>query len=357
MSARSRGNSTGRGNDPGRVRRTRSASAPIPLRPHDALPVRPIRIVALGGGTGLSLLLRGLARLGPAVDITAVVAVSDDGGSSGRLRREMPLPAVGDARACLSALSCNTWSELLEHRFHRGEALRGHAAGNLLIAAACERLGSLEAALASVGRLVGLRGRVLPSSDAMPTLVAHLSDGTVVRGQSVLSGLDGPVERVELHPPLVPPADGVVDAVTEADLVVLGPGSLFSSVIASALPAGIARALCDTAAPRIFVQNLTAQRGETDGMDVVEHVCAVREHLGLRAIDTVLTHRWKGPPPPQGLVADSRAIRELGLEHVTARLATDEGRGRLHDPRRLARAIWRIANASGGHEGLRLVSH
>lgn len=305
---------------------------------------RPLRVTAFGGGTGLSILLRGLAGLGSHVEITAVVAVSDDGGSTGRLRRSLGLPAVGDARACLSAL-CDPrggWPGLLEHRFRRDPGLENHALGNLVLAAACERERLFSRALALAGTLLGARGRVLPATDARPVLVARLADGRVLEGQCILSGVVGPIERLRLSPDLVPPAPGVLEAVETADLIVLGPGSLFSSVIAAALPAGVARALSRAVAPRLLVQNLTTQRGETDEMGVLDHLRAVREHLGPDSVSAVLLHAWNGPPPPQGIVSDDRELSDAGVRAITARLSSANGRGRLHDPRRLARAVWRF---------------
>lgn len=315
----------------------------------------PLRIVAFGGGTGLSILLRGLARL-PMVETTAVVAVSDDGGSSGRLREEGDLPAVGDARACLAALAPHDdWARLLEHRFTGAPSLQGHAAGNLLLAAAHERAGTLSASLRLMGRLLRVRGRVLPSTDARPVLVARLADGREIRGEAVLGSVVGPVERLQLLPELVAPGPGVLPAIERADLIVLGPGSLFSSVIASALPAGVARALCRSGVPRLFVQNLTTQRGETDEMGVADHIRAVQEHLGPEAITAALVHVWNGSPPPEGLISDGRALAALGVREITARVATDQGRGRLHDSRLLAQAVYRYAREQVAGARLRSV--
>lgn len=300
-----------------------------------------MKVVAFGGGTGLSALVRGLVRV-PAVELTAVVAVCDDGGSTGRLRDELRLPAVGDCRACLSAAAGAGWGDLLEHRFTRG-TLEGHALGNLLLAAALEQEGALSRALARLSRLAGARARVLPATDADAELVATLADGRVVRGQRELSRVTGPVERLRLSPERCDPAPGVLEAIEQAELVVLGPGSLFSSVVASALAVGVAQALARSPAPKLLVQNLTTQRGETDELSVAEHLRAVRAHLGRASVDVLLAHQWNGVPPPMGLVVDPKTLE--GVQVRVARLAADAGRGRVHEPALLAQEILNIAAA------------
>lgn len=312
-------------------------------------PVRPapLRVVAFGGGSGLSLLLRGLVMFGARLQTTAVVATTDDGGSSGRLRRQLHLPAVGDARACLSAVAgSDDWSRLLEHRFRGSRDLGGHAVGNLLLAAAHEREGSFSGSVAAVSRLIGARCRILPATNARASVVTRMVDGRVIRGESVLAKVVGPVEHVWLTPELVPPAPGVLEAIEEADMVVLGPGSLFTSVIAAALPVGVSQAIERSPALKVLVQNLTTQRGESDEMGLADHVRAVQAHLGARCIDVVLVHRWNGPPPRQGVQLDAAAVSGLGVRCVVANLAVDHGRGRLHDSRRLAVTLLGLLRAA-----------
>jgi uncharacterized cofD-like protein len=305
---------------------------------------RGLRVVAFGGGTGVSTLLEGLLGLGSRVDPVAIVAVSDDGGSTGRIRLARGGPALGDLRDCLGALARPVaWRELLDHRFAGDDALGGHAIGNLLLSAALEREGSLSGALKLLQPLLRVRGRLLPSTDADVHLRARLADGRVVHGECALASVAGPVERVQLQPEVVPPAPGVLEAVEGAQLIVLGPGSLFSSVIASALPAGIARALARSSAPKILVQNLTTEHGQTDEMGSADHVRAVREHLGPRSVDAVLVHRWNGPPPPRAVVPEPRGLAALGVREFVAGVSTDKGRGRRHDPARLADALLRCA--------------
>lgn len=307
-----------------------------------------MRVVAFGGGTGLSTLVRGVVRV-PSVELTVVVAVCDDGGSTGRLRDELRGPAVGDCRACLSAAAGAGWGELLEHRFTRG-TLEGHALGNLLLVASLEKERTLSRALARLSRLAGARARVLPATDADAVLVATLADGRVVRGQRELSRVTGPVERLRLSPERCEPAPGVLEAIHQADLIVLGPGSLFSSVVASALPAGVASALARAKAPRLLVQNLTTQRGETDELSVVEHLRAVRAHLGHAAVNVLVAHQWNGVPPPSGLVVDPKTLE--GVQVRVSRLSTDAGRGLTHDPALLARAVLDVVRSAPSPAGV-----
>jgi uncharacterized cofD-like protein len=317
---------------------------------------RGLRIVAFGGGTGLSSLLRGLAALGSQVETTAIVAVSDDGGSTGRLRAEYGIPAVGDARACISATARHEeWAQLLEYRFRRPGLLHGHALGNLLLAALHEREGRLSRAITYVADMVGSTARVLPATDAAPRLIAQLADGRIIDGESVLGSVVGPVESIRLWPDVVAPAPGVIEAIDAAELLVFGPGSLFTSVIAAAMASGVSRAIARSSARKILVQNLTTQRGETDEMGVLDHVDAVRRHLGPQSLDAVLVHTWNGSPPSQGLVSDRRALNELGVREIPARLATEGGRGRLHDPLRLARALYRFGSCQDEEAPLRAV--
>lgn len=257
-------------------------------RPHEAARVlherlqlsRGPAIVALGGGTGLSNLLRGLRR--HTSNLTAVVAVSDDGGSSGRLRDEFGMPAPGDLSDCLAALSDNEIevSRLLQYRFVRGRELRGHTFGNLFITTLTEVEGDFAAAIRALNRLLNLEGSVYPMTAAPVRLRAVKRDGSVVEGESRLRDGPGPVERVELEPADVPALPEVVEAIRRADVVVLGPGSLFTSTLPPLLVPQVRRALRETKAEILYVCNIMTEAGETDGMDAFEHVEALYRHLG-----------------------------------------------------------------------------
>lgn len=249
------------------------------------------RAVAIGGGTGLPVVLRVLLDLG--FEVTAVVTMADDGGSSGALRRELGMLPPGDARNCLVALADagSPLARAFQYRFDRGEGLAGHALGNLVIAALADTAGGFPEALEVAGGLLGARGRVLPSTLEDVLLHALDADGREVRGQANVARSGRPVARVCLepeHPIAYPPA---LEAIASADAVVIGPGSLFTSVIPNLLVAGVADALRRCGGERVYVCNVANQRGETYGMDAEAHVRSMLDHGAGGAIDTVLLHR------------------------------------------------------------------
>jgi uncharacterized cofD-like protein len=315
---------------------------------------RPIRVVAAGGGTGLPRVLQGLAAGVEPEDerrlsITAIVTTADDGGSSGDLRRRYGVPAPGDVRNCLVALAegLNPLAAVFQHRFDGEGGLTGHTVGNLVLTALAQRLGDFGAAVEAAARMLAVRGRVLPAAPASVELVAELDDGRVIRGESAIAAAAGRVGRLALAPP-VDATPEAVEEVLAADLVVYGPGSLYTSVLASLLPRGLPGALAETGAIRVLVVNLFTEPGETDGFTAADHVRAVRDHLG-DVVDVALVHR---APIPQAVAAeqaaagahpvrvDREAIDRLGVAPVTADLL---GVGGRHDPVKLARALLALA--------------
>ncbi|HET8541363.1 MAG TPA: gluconeogenesis factor YvcK family protein [Anaeromyxobacter sp.] len=325
--------------------------------PRAAAEARPIRIVAAGGGTGLPRVLAGLApgvepEDGRPVHVTAVVTTADDGGSSGELRRAYGTPAPGDVRNCLVSLAAgpSPLAALFQHRF-AGGALAGHTVGNVLLTALAQRLGDFGRAVAAAGELLGARGRVLPGAAEPVELVAQLEDGRVVRGECAIARAGGRVREVRLARAVDAPAEAI-EAVLAADLVVLGPGSLYSSILASLLGRGMADALRATAATRVLVVNLFTQPGETDGYRASDHVRAVTRHLG-DVVDVALVQR---APVPAALAArqaelgaEPVALDRAGVEAlgVVPRVADLLGPGELprHDPHQVARALLAIARA------------
>jgi uncharacterized cofD-like protein len=241
-------------------------------------------VVALGGGHGLSATLRAARRY--AGDITAIVSVADDGGSSGRLRSAFGIPAPGDLRRCLVALADDSlWTGVFEHRFQAGE-LEGHAFGNLLIAALADFTGDFEVALYETGRLLGLDGRVFPATREPVVLKAEV-EGTSVEGQVAVSNA-GRISGVSLIPPDARTPAGALEAIAEADQIVVGPGSLFTSVLAVVAVPAIREAVAAATATKVYVCNLRPQVPETDGYDVAGHVAALAAH-GLD-VEVVLCH-------------------------------------------------------------------
>ncbi len=326
---------------------------PQPLGAADA---RPIRIAAVGGGTGLPRVLEGLAAEGDpddeerAVDLTAVVTTADDGGSSGELRRRYGVPAPGDVRNCLVALAAGApLASVFQHRFEGGGELAGHTIGNLVLTALAQRLGDFGQAVDAAAGMLGVRGRVVPATPAPVELVAELDDGRVVRGETAIAGAHGRVAALRLAGAAQASREAI-EAIRAADLVVLGPGSLYSSVLAGLLVPGIPEALRETGATRVLVVNLFTQAGETDGFDAADHVRAVQRHLG-DVVDVALAQR---PPLPADVVAayaaegaapvrvDRAAIDAAGAVAVVTDLLAAGERGR-HDPRKLARALLAIA--------------
>lgn len=293
----------------------------------------------------------------PRFELTAVVAMSDDGGSSGRLRRTRGLPPPGDIRNCLVALASPevAMREIFQYRFGgggRARGIEGHAVGNLVIAALAELKGDFLEAVRQSAALLDARGVVLPSTLEPVQLVAQLSDARRVVGERKLARSGGRVMRVSLRPSRPLPTPGLLEAIARADLIALGPGSLYSSVMPNLLVAEVARALRVSPALKVMVANLMTEPGETDGMSCADHVRAVIDHAGP-IVDLVLYNRMA---PPRELAAryarkgahvvrtDREALSELGLIPVGADLLRSGPRIR-HDPGKLARILLRLTRA------------
>jgi uncharacterized cofD-like protein len=279
-------------------------------------------VVALGGGHGLSATLRAARRY--AGEISAVVSVADDGGSSGRLRSAFGIPAPGDLRRCLVALADDSlWTAVFEHRFDAGE-LEGHAFGNLLIAALADYTGDFEVALHETGRLLGLEGRVFPATREPVVLKAEV-EGTSVEGQVAVSNA-GRISGISVIPPDARTPEGALEAIATADQIVVGPGSLFTSVLAVVAVPAIREALAAAPGPKVYVCNLRPQVPETAGFDVADHVAALADH-GL-AVDVVLCHPGALPMGDVDVVYVEEAVAAPDLSE--------------HDPALLAEALSRL---------------
>ena len=248
------------------------------------------RIVAIGGGTGLSTMLRGLKQ--HSSELTAVVSVGDDGGSSGRLRTAFGIAPPGDVRNCIGALSQAdpVAEQLFQYRFATGGELDGDSLGNLMLAALTDLTGDFRAAIQEVSRLLRVRGRVLPVHDEKLALVATHTDGTKSTGEAQISAARRPIARLELRPRPTALATDIRDAITAADLVVLGPGSLFTSVIPPLLVPGMKEALLQTEAQIMYVCNVMTQPGETDQYSVAAHAKAIEAHTAPGLLDVVVAN-------------------------------------------------------------------
>ena len=311
------------------------------------------RVVALGGGHGLSASLSALRDLD--IDITAVVTVADDGGSSGRIRRELGVLPPGDLRMALAALTDNTldqqgetaWSMVLQHRLGGSGALAGHPIGNLLLTGLLELHDDPVRALDELGRVVGARGRVLPMSldplDLLAEVASVDADDPIrtrrIRGQSAIASTAGRVTSIRLVPADAPACPEAVQAILDADVVVLGPGSWFTSVIPHLLVPELAAALNRTTALRIIVLNLEQQAGETDGFSPEQHLEALREHCPGLPLDVVVADS-DAVLDPERL---RRYLSDSQSRLVLCPVAVDDAEAR-HDPGRLAAAI---ADAAG----------
>jgi uncharacterized cofD-like protein len=282
------------------------------------------KVVAIGGGTGLSTLLRGLKPHTP--HITAIVTVADDGGSSGRLRRELGVLPPGDFRNCIAALADDEalLTQLFQYRFGLGNGLNGHSFGNLFITALASVTGSFERALLEAGRVLAVKGRILPSTLEDVTLVADLRDVdepatattglTRIQGESAIPKSGQPIERVFLRPDNVRAYPDAVRAILDADLIVAGPGSLFTSVLPNLLVEDIRQAIGASSAVRLYVCNVATQPGETDGFDLDQHLHALHRHVGRGLFPHVLANNNLQP-----------GLDDPALEMVALRYSANEG--------------------------------
>ncbi len=318
-----------------------------------------VRVVAFGGGTGLSAVLRGLkehvAERGKPMpgrllaDLTAVVTVTDDGGSSGRLRREYRVLPPGDIRNCMAALSNDEhlMGRLFQYRFPAGRGLAGHSFGNLFLTALTNITGDFPKAVQFSARVLAIRGRIFPSTNRNVTLEAELDNGKVVAGETKISRSRRPIARVRLVPRRVRPLPGVLQAVRSADLILVGPGSLYTSILPNLLVEGMAGAIANSRATRVYIANLMTQPGETQHYTVADHVRAIYRHTRKDLFDFVVIN--DAPVSPRLLrryaaeaaepVAPSLAeLERMGLRCVTGNLLQEDGVVR-HDETRLTRLL------------------
>jgi uncharacterized cofD-like protein len=331
-----------------------------------------LNIVAIGGGTGLSTLLRGLKRyvgiesLWSVASLAAIVTVTDEGGSSGVLRKEFGMPPPGDIRNCIVALAEEEQllSQLFNHRFEQS-ALKGHALGNLLLAALQEITGSFEKAILAASEVLAICGAIYPSTLSDVRLRATLADGTELIGEVAISGSHlgetvpnqprhARIVHLALDPPNVVPVEAAVVALQEADLIVIGPGSLYTSVLPNLAIKGIAHALQQAKALRVYICNVMTQPGETDGYTAEDHLTAILEHAGLVADVMILNGRRPSDSILQSYAAqnqvpvpfDVEAIRELGVTPFFGDIIS-EGNFVRHDSTALAETIFRLYDRYG----------
>jgi len=283
------------------------------------LPNNP-KIVVIGGGTGLSVMLRGLKN--KPLDITAIVTVGDDGGSSGILRAELGMLPPGDIRNVLTAMADvePLLALMLQYRFPEGTGLAGHSLGNLILAAMKDITGDFVTGIREMSRVFAVRGNVLPVSSQLITLKAEMEDGSIVEGESKIPQLGGRINRLFIEPANVKPLPEAIQAIREADAILCGPGSLYTSVLPNLLVKGIADELVKSNAVKMFICNVMTQPGETDDYSVSDHLEAIHKHVGHQLFDYVIVNDGEIPPQVQSKYAEkgSKAVH-LDLEEVTKR--------------------------------------
>jgi uncharacterized cofD-like protein len=324
-------------------------------------PTRSFRIVALGGGTGLSTLLRGLKEHvfrrtdeqasveRPIADLAAIVTVTDDGGSSGRLRRENRILPPGDIRNCMVALSKDEalLGRLFQYRFHAGRGLIGHNFGNLFLAALTHVTGDFTEAIRVSSKVLAIRGRIFPSTLSNVHLVATLENGHIVHGETRITASRSPIKKLSLSPRRVRTLPKAVEAIKQADLILLGPGSLYTSILPNLLIPEISNAMAKSKSPRVYIANLMTQPGETAGYALADHLRAIQKHVPGRVIDWVVANRQPVSPDvarryradgAEPVAIDLPALQKLGYRVILDNLLEEHGVIR-HNTKRLSRLL------------------
>ena len=336
----------------------------------------PLRVVSIGGGTGLSSLLAGLKQYThpspdpsverPLVDITAVVTVTDDGGSSGRLRRDFDVLPPGDIRSCMVALSEDEalLSQLFRYRFQSGRGLKGHSFGNLFLTALTGITGDFPAAVRMSGEVLNIAGRIFPSTAANVSLEAVLEGGRVVSGETRISKSQKPIRQIRLQPRHAKPLKETLEAIAHADLITMGPGSLFTSVVPNLLVAGIAKAIRNSPAMKAYFVNLMSQPGETTNFRASDHVSTIHEHAGGPLLDCAIVSTTHISPAMVRRYAENHAapvendlgnLRAMGLVVHEADLLQKNVKVR-HNPAALGALTYRLAQLGRRHRLAKLKS-
>ena len=308
------------------------------------------RIVAVGGGTGLSMLLSGAKNI--TNNLTAIVSVGDDGGSSGRLREEMGILPPGDIRHCITALADDEdlVNKLFKYRFTNGEGLEGHSFGNLFLTALYDITGDMVSAVRASSRVLSIRGRVLPATLDDMKLVAEMEDGRIIHGESTIPEAHGKIKRLFTEPANCKALPDVIQAIRDAELIILGPGSLYTSVIPNLLVKEISEEIIKSKAKKIYVCNIMTQPGETDNYTVSDHLKALIQHAGSnKIVDAVLVNDYlpdnlAGKYQEAGsypVKLDVPEVKKLGIKIFAKKLIQDSREGLVrHSSTRVARAVY-----------------
>ena len=311
------------------------------------------KIVVLGGGTGMPVLLRGLKKY--PIDLSTIVTVADDGGSTGRLRKDIETPAPGDIRNVIAALSNvdKELYELFQHRFKVSNGLSGHSLGNIVLVAMSSITGNFYKAVQEVSALFNVKGKIYPIVNESVTLHAEMDDGTVISGESQIPMKNKKINRVFLTPNNVSPTPEVVEAIKDADLVVVSPGSLYTSILPNLIINGIGKALRETKAKKVYVCNIMTQNGETNEYDAADHVQAIFDHIGTRTLDSIIVHNQQLPDDILGIyrkqlsapvVYDLKTLSDLGLHVIEEDIINHESQPMIrHNTEKLAEMLFNMA--------------
>ncbi|ALC82413.1 MULTISPECIES: gluconeogenesis factor YvcK family protein [Bacillus] len=309
------------------------------------------KIVIFGGGTGLSVLLRGLKE--KPIDITAIVTVADDGGSSGRLRDELHIPPPGDVRNVLAALSDvePLVEDLFQHRFSKGNNLVGHSLGNLILAAMTNITGDFFHAVTVMSKVLNVRGRVLPAANTSVVLHAEMEDGKIVSGESAIPAYGKKIKKVFLTPEKIDPLPEAIEAIRGADLIIIGPGSLYTSILPNLLVPKIGEEICKAQAKKVYICNVMTQPGETLYYSAADHVKALNDHMNKDFIDTIIVNdeeitedfREKyAKELAQPVQFNAEKLKEMGLEVIQDRIISYDNNVIRHDTHKMASLLIKL---------------
>ncbi|MEI3597454.1 MULTISPECIES: gluconeogenesis factor YvcK family protein [unclassified Oceanobacillus] len=309
------------------------------------------RVVVVGGGTGMPVLLRGLKNL--PIDLIAIVTVADDGGSTGRLRDEMAIPAPGDIRNVIAALSDAEpmLVELFQHRFEVGNGLSGHSLGNLLLAAMTSVTGDFYDGIKEISRVLNVKGTIYPISTENLSLHAKMKDGTIVSGESNIPLSNKGIDHVFISPEPVKPFSHAVQAIVEADLVVIGPGSLYTSIMPNLIVPSVQEALEQTKAKIVYVCNLMTQAGETTGYTASDHVEAINRHIGKGIVDAIVVHNEPikdtikekyAEENAEPVIYDTDKLLAFGLEIIEGDIVNKDHPALRHDTDKIAKLLYSL---------------
>lgn len=318
-----------------------------------------MKVVAIGGGTGLSNLLKGIKHLVPEElnDLSAIVTVSDNGGSSGRIREELNIPAPGDIRNCITALAEDEdiLTEVFKYRFSEGECLKGHSFGNLFLSVLTKITGSFLEAIETVSNILKIKGKIIPSTTEIVDLAAKFSDGKIIKGETEITEygkkLVAKIEKIWLEPENVEAPEEAIEKILDAELIILGPGSLYTSIIPNLLVKDIREAIIKTDAYKLYICNVMTQYGETDGYSASEHIKALYKIVGKPFLDAVIVNT--GIPEDkiikkymkehsEPVVADVGNLARLGIKVYAKNLLNTSWNLARHNPIKLASLIMEI---------------